>query len=239
MTDTTGVDAQATHAHPPRQGTDFGPVRDSYDRIAARYAETFADELARRPLDRAMLAAFAEQVPRGLPVADVGCGPGHITAHLAALGVPVLGIDLSPGMVAEAAARHADLEFRTGTMLALDAPDEAWSGVMCFYALIHLSAPERAAAIAEFARVLCPGGLLLAAFHIDGPMAEAGDTVHAESLLDQPVALDFHFIDPDEVAAACAAAGLTIEARLDRTPYPSDVPTRRCYLLAAKPPADH
>lgn len=228
------------HPHPPQPlagRTDPAPIRDSYDRVAGLYAQAYGDELDSRPLDRAMLAAFAEQVPRGLPVADVGCGPGHVTAHLAALGVPALGIDLSPGMVGEAAARHPELEFRTGTMLALDVPDGAWAGVVCFYALIHLTAPERAAAVAEFARVLCPGGLLLAAFHIDGPMAEAGGVVHAQSLLDQPVSLDFHFIDPDELAAACTAAGLPVQARLDRTPYPQDVPTRRSYLIAAKPRA--
>jgi SAM-dependent methyltransferase len=208
---------------------------ESYDRIAARYAETFADELDGRPLDRAMIAAFAEQVPAGLPVADIGCGPGHITAHLASLGLPVLGVDVSPGMVKEAAGRHPALPFQVGSMLSLDAPDGSWAGVLCFYALIHLPAPDRAVALAEFARVLAPGGLLLAAFHIDGPMAEAGGVVHTDSLLDQPVSLDFHFIDPDDLAAACVAAGLTIQARLDRTPYPHDVPTRRSYLLAAKP----
>jgi hypothetical protein len=29
-------------------------------------------------------------------VADVGCGPGHVTAHLRGLGVDAFGIDLSP-----------------------------------------------------------------------------------------------------------------------------------------------
>jgi SAM-dependent methyltransferase len=46
-----------------------------------------------------MLAAFAELVPDGLPVADVGCGPGQVTAHLNALGLSAFGIDLPPRMV--------------------------------------------------------------------------------------------------------------------------------------------
>lgn len=215
--------------------TDFSGVRDSYDRVAARYAEQFAGELAGRPLDRALLAAFAEQVPPGLPVADLGCGPGHVTAHLAGLGLPALGIDISPGMVAQAAGRYPGLPFRTGTMLALDAPDGGWAGIVALYSLIHLVAAERAAALREFARVLCPGGLLLAGFHIDGEQAAAGETVHLDRLLDEPVALDFHFLDPDEVAAACAAAGLEVRARAERAPYPQDVPTRRGYLLARRP----
>jgi SAM-dependent methyltransferase len=221
MTDTTGVDHSA--------------IRDSYDRVAPAYAEQYSDELAARPLDRALLAAFAEQAPPGLPLADIGCGPGHVTAHLAGLGRPVVGVDLSPGMIQQAAARHPSLDFRVGSMLALDAPDGAYAGVVSFYALIHLAAAERATAIAEFARVLCPGGLLLASFHIDGPMAEVGEVVHMQSLLDLPVNLDFHFIDPQEIAAACADAGLVLQARMDRVPYPEDVPTRRSYVLAAKP----
>jgi ubiquinone/menaquinone biosynthesis C-methylase UbiE len=221
MTDTTGVDHSA--------------IRESYDRVAAAYADQYGQELAERPLDRALLAAFAEQAPPGLPLADVGCGPGHVTAFLAGLRSPVVGVDLSPGMIAQAAARHPGLEFSVASMLALPVPDGAYAGVVSFYALIHLPAAERALVIAEFARVLCPGGLVLMAFHIDGPMGEAGSVVHMQSLLDQPVVLDFHFIDPHEIAAACGAAGLEVQARLDRVPYETDVPTRRSSILAGKP----
>jgi SAM-dependent methyltransferase len=223
MTDTTGVD------HPA--------IRDSYDRVASAYAEQYSDELTGRPLDRALLAAFAEQAPPGLPLADIGCGPGHVAAHLAALGRPVVGVDLSPGMVQAAAARHPSLDFQVGSMLALAAPDGAYAGVVSLYTLIHLPAAERAAAIAEFARVLCPGGLLLVSVHIDGPMGEVGDVVRMRTLLDLPVTLDFHFIDPHEIAAACEDAGLVVQARMDRVPYPEDVPTRRSYILAGKPAA--
>src|SRR3954449_10346796 len=76
----------------------LGDTRESYDTVAADYADLLHDELAARPPDRAVLAAFARLVHAdgSGPVADVGCGPGRITAHLAALGVPVRGIDLSP-----------------------------------------------------------------------------------------------------------------------------------------------
>src|SRR2546429_9908660 len=37
-------------------------TRASYDAVAAAYAEALSDELARKPLDRALLTAFAEQV---------------------------------------------------------------------------------------------------------------------------------------------------------------------------------
>ena len=74
----------------------------AYDAVAADYAERFSAELAGKPLDRALLASFAElvQASGGGPVADIGCGPGHVTAHLHELGLTAFGVDLSPQMVA-------------------------------------------------------------------------------------------------------------------------------------------
>ncbi|MGP3962314.1 hypothetical protein ACTWPT_40615 [Nonomuraea sp. 3N208] len=67
----------------------------AYDTVAADYAELLRDELDTKPLDRAMLAAFAEyvQAPDAGEVADLGCGPGRVTAHLQSLGVNAFGID--------------------------------------------------------------------------------------------------------------------------------------------------
>lgn len=55
-------------------------TRASYDTVAVDYAEIVRTLLAENPLDRAMLAAFAElvQAAGGGPVADLGCGPGHL-----------------------------------------------------------------------------------------------------------------------------------------------------------------
>ncbi len=74
-------------------------TRASYDAVAAAYAEAMSDELRRKPLDRALLTAFAEQVREpgrdDARVWDVGCGPGHVTAFLAGLGLRAAGVDLS------------------------------------------------------------------------------------------------------------------------------------------------
>src|SRR3974390_3391872 len=79
-------------------------VRAAYDAVAVDYAALLRDELAAKPFDRALLGAFAELVLSGSagPVADVGCGPGRVTAYLHGLGVETFGIDLSPAMVAVA-----------------------------------------------------------------------------------------------------------------------------------------
>jgi len=59
------------------------PTGASYDRVAERYAETIGDELDHRPLERGLLDAFASLLGPDARVADIGCGPGHVTAYLA------------------------------------------------------------------------------------------------------------------------------------------------------------
>ena len=141
-------------------------TRASYDAIATVYAERFRDELAARPLDRAMLAGFAELVRAAGagPVADVGCGPGRVTGYLNDLGLAVFGIDLSPEMIAVARRTYPGLRFEVGSMLALDVPDAALGGVLAWYSVIHVPDERVPEAFAEFCRVLAPGGLVLLAF---------------------------------------------------------------------------
>jgi hypothetical protein len=73
-------------------------IRVSYDEVAASYADQQRDSLDGEPYLRAALALFAELIrdSGGGPVADLGCGPGHVTAHLQQLGVSAFGIDCCP-----------------------------------------------------------------------------------------------------------------------------------------------
>ena len=109
-------------------------TRASYDTVAVDYAELLRTELAAKPLDRALLATFAELVqagPGGL-VADLGCGPGRVTAHLHALGLNAFGIDLSPGMITVARRAHPGLRFDEGTMTALDLADGSVGAIVAW-----------------------------------------------------------------------------------------------------------
>ena len=134
-------------------------TRLSYDRVAERYAAEIGFELGGKPLDRALLAAFAEIVGDG-PVLDAGCGPGHVAAHLATTGVATLGTDLSPGMCA-LAARSTSLPFVVGDMTRLPMRSGSLAGIVSFYAVIHLDEDQRRAAYVDFARALRPGGVAL------------------------------------------------------------------------------
>lgn len=112
-------------------------VRAFYDTVAREYAEHFADELADKPLDRALLERFAADLGGTGPVYDLGCGPGgQTTAFLHALGVDVRGMDLSPAAVAEASRRHPHVPFETGDMLALPLADGSAAGIVAFYSIV-------------------------------------------------------------------------------------------------------
>ena len=202
----------------------------SYDRIADEYARQIYGELAGKPLDRAILDRFAERLRGRGVVCDMGCGPGQIGRYLADRGLPVVGVDLSSGMLAQAAALNPDITFRAGDMRALDEPDGAWAGIAIFYSIIHIPPDEVVAALTEMRRVLQPGGLLLLAFHI------GDEVVRPEEMMGQPVALDFWFYTQGQMSNWLVEAGYTVEEVIEREPYAPEVEhqSRRAYVLARK-----
>lgn len=209
---------------------DLTATRAAYDDAAARYAEFAREHFSANALHYAMIPVFAEQVRTagdGL-VADVGCGPGHITAHLRSLGVTAFGVDLSPELIALARDAHPELRFEVGLMGALDVADASLAGIVAFYSIIH-SPPERLPeTLAEFHRALAPGGHLLLSFQ-----AYDGTDELAEAF-DHKVAPAYRY-SPDGVAALLHQAGLTEVARLMIDP--SEDPQRgfpQAHLLARR-----
>jgi SAM-dependent methyltransferase len=209
-------------------------TRASYNAVAEGYAERLRGELAAKPVERAMLAVFAELVKAdGLgQVADIGCGTGRVTAHLHAEGVQIFGIDLSPGMLAMARRDHPELRFELGSMLALDLPDGELGGVLAWYSTIHVPDDRLPDAFAEFHRVLASGGHLLLGF-------QAGDEVLLLSEgMDQMIDLDFHRRTPEKVSRMLDEAGFVTRSRTWRErdadgPFPERTP--QAFVLARKP----
>lgn len=192
-------------------------TRDAYDAAAATYAQLFRDALRDSPLDRAMLGAFADVVRTGGDgrVADLGCGPGHITAHLDELGLAAFGVDASPAMIALARQAHPALQFDVGSMAALDIADGVLGGVLSRWSVIHTPPQELPVILAEFHRVLAPGGHLLIGFSAsDGPS-------HPTQVFDHTVAPAYRWW-PDHLAAMLRASGLAETARMVREPQPTD-----------------
>jgi ubiquinone/menaquinone biosynthesis C-methylase UbiE len=118
-------------------------------------------------------AIFAPWAPRVLDLAapaagervlDVACGTG-VVARLAAERVGadgrVVGLDLNPGMLVVARSllvEAAPIEWVQATAGRLPFPDGSFEVVCCQLGLQFF--PDRAAALAEMARVLVPGGRL-------------------------------------------------------------------------------
>ncbi|ASO21209.1 SAM-dependent methyltransferase [Actinoalloteichus hoggarensis] len=208
-------------------------TRTAYDAVAVDYAELLTPELREKPLDRAMLAAFAELVrAAGLgPIADVGCGPGRVTAHLDALDVSVFGIDLSPGMVEVARKRNPGLRFEVGSMTSLDLPDGELGGVLAWYSIIHVPPELLPTVFAEFHRVSAPGGHLLLAF-------QTGDERrHIEQAYGHTLSYDAYRLPPEHIASLLTEAGFVVTARLIREPDLRWDRVPQAYVLATKPTA--
>ena len=139
--------------------TDYlADISTSYDNVAVSYAELVVDGADGEETAFDLVAGLV--VPEGL-VLDVGCGPGRTTGSLAARGLRVVGIDLSPGMIEVARRDHPALDFRVGSMTALDLPDGSVAGIVAWWSIIHLPREVVPQAFAEFHRVLAPGGVLL------------------------------------------------------------------------------
>ncbi len=209
---------------------DLRATRVAYDTVAVDYAALLRTELERKPYDRAILGAFAElvQAAGNAPVADLGCGPGRVAAHLRSLGLPAFGVDLSPAMVAVARASYPDIRFDEGTMSALDIADGVLGGILAWYSIIH-TPPERLPSIfEEFNRVLRPGGHVLLAFQV-------GDArVHLEQAYGHTLSLDAYRLSPVLVSELLVRSGMVVSAQLVREPDGSEK-TPQAYLLACKP----
>jgi len=203
----------------------------AYDVMADAYAAQFLTELDHKPHDRDLLSRFAEALDAdgAHPVCDLGCGPGHIGAFLATVGVDVLGIDLSAAMVREARRQFPSLRFRQGDMTALPLADGELAGIVCFYALIHVPRSFVAPAVSEMHRVVRPGGQVLVAVH------GGTGSLHAREMVGRPVDLKATLFELGELRGYFTGAGFEVLDAHERAPYPGEHPTPRLYLWASRP----
>lgn len=202
-------------------------IARDYDALAAEYARHVAGELAHKPMDRAWLKQFASEMAGQGLVADLGCGPGHVAAFLAAAGAETLGIDLSPGMIAVARAAHPALAWEVGDLRQLGARPGRFVGAIAMYSLIHLDEAELPEALSACRRSLAPGGAFRAAVHLGEGVLRPG------ALWDVPITLGFRLFAEGALEAALEAAGFHVTESLVREPYPEvEYPSRRAYVTA-------
>jgi SAM-dependent methyltransferase len=113
---------------------------------------------------RAVASDVAATAPPRAVLLEVGCGPGHLSIDLARHGLTVTGLDLDPAMIERARANAEGNAptlgrgptFVLGDVAALPFEDASFDLVVSTLSMHHWSEP--AAALAEIARVLRPGG---------------------------------------------------------------------------------
>ncbi|HEY0533065.1 MAG TPA: class I SAM-dependent methyltransferase [Actinoplanes sp.] len=181
-------------------------LRDAHDVLSEWYAKNLVGVLESRPVERAVLDLFAEMTLEvGAEVADVGCGTGRLLPYLASRGLSPRGVDLSPGMVEVARREHPGFAYEVADLRELPFEDASLAGVVCWYSLIYLAPDARARAFAELARVVRPGGYLVAAFkHGDGTLHRNGPGSRVGGL-----GLDFdrYWLSAREMQERFAASG--------------------------------
>src|SRR5690349_10382288 len=209
---------------------------EAYDRMGLSFQEHAADSAFNAHYDRpAVLAALGTVT--GLRVLDAACGPGLYLRELLARGAKVSAFDASPVMVAlarQATPGRARID-QAALGQPLPYPDGAFDLVVCALAIHYAS--DRAAAFAEFCRVLRPGGAaVVSTQHPVMDWLRKGGSYFQTTLEtdiwqtpsgDQPV----HFWrEPlSELCTAATGAGFLIEKLIEPVPaetmrerYPED-----------------
>ncbi|GAB3175646.1 class I SAM-dependent methyltransferase [Myceligenerans halotolerans] len=210
---------------------EFASVRRAYDTVAEDYAAFFHDTRNETADDLALIDTFADAVsesPRPCVVLDAGCGTGRMSRYLAARGVTVRGVDLSPGMIAQARQAQPDASFDVGSLTDLPYDDGMFAGVLLWYSIIHTPAPAQPKIFAEVRRVVRDGGPVLVGF-------QTGEGVHdvapAYRRRGHDVELLRYPFTPDQVTRWMSDAGLR-EIHRHVEPPENGRPHGQCTLLA-------
>ncbi|MEU6850898.1 methyltransferase domain-containing protein [Actinacidiphila alni] len=144
------------------QGRDRTGQAEAFDAIGDRYDEAFPHKDGQIQAGDWLVASL----PAGARVLDLGCGTGLPTARqLTEGGLRVTGIDLSPGMLAQARANVPGADFLQADIadIAGDSGPLAagsFAGVAAFFSLLMLPRDEVPTTLRSIHALLEPGGLL-------------------------------------------------------------------------------
>lgn len=175
----------------------------AYRLRAVEYAAQLGTIEATHPGDRDLISGWADDV--GGRIADVGCGPGQWTDFLHRGGHDVIGIEPVPEFVQLASAAYPAVDVISGHAHALGLPDHSIGGILAWYSLIHLTPEAIEPALAEFRRVLRPGGSLLIGFF----------TADAVAAFDHAVSAAWYW-PADVLSARLRLAGFDVESTCTR-----------------------
>jgi SAM-dependent methyltransferase len=134
----------------------------------------------------------AVRPPSGARILDAGCGSGAVSRIIAKRhpDAEVVGVDVNPAYVSYAARRAKEegldnLSFQPGDVQALLFPDTSFDLVWTQFVLYFLPRPE--AALAEFRRLLRPGGQVVIALHENTYLAHAPENPSLQDRLERVI----------------------------------------------------
>jgi hypothetical protein len=131
------------------------PTTEAYHSWAESYDEP-GNQLI--DLEQPIVREILDGLPRGVAL-DAACGTGRHSDYLASLGHTMIGVDSSAPMLQRARMKVPDGEFHEAELHGLPLPDDHVDLVLCALALVHV--PALQPVLAEFVRVLRPGGNLV------------------------------------------------------------------------------
>ncbi|MGI9394988.1 MAG: class I SAM-dependent methyltransferase [Boseongicola sp.] len=181
-------------------------TRDVYEKNAAGYDRN----RARAFFEARWLSRFADSIPHGANVLDLGCGAGEpIAAWLIGEGFQLTGVDFSKAMLEIAKQRWPNGDWRKGDMRSLDL-DARFQGIIAWNSFFHLTKDEQRACLPRLARHLEPNGILMVTVgHKDGVVT---GTVEGEAV--------FHAsLSASEYAARLEENGLRMTAYMAEDPW--------------------
>ena len=183
-------------------------IREAFDARAGDY-----DENAMHRALAASVARFA-RVPDDATVVDAATGTGLVARALLARrpGLHITGVDISPGMLAVARNAEPHIDWIEADAAALPLDEGSVDLVTCVTALHLFAEPDHA--IAEWARVLRPGGRVVAATFVSGGHHGKNHAEHSSA--QHPAGVPYprdhaSFATPERLQARYAPVGLRID----------------------------
>jgi SAM-dependent methyltransferase len=155
----------------------------------------------RRIVQEDILPVVLRGVELGDDAIEIGPGPGFTTDVLRTMTAHLTAVEVDEGLAASLAARLAggNVDVVLGDATALHYPDDRFTGAASFHMLHHIApAAEQDRVFAELARVLVPGGLLVAA---DAGYMETTVAFHEGDT--------YNPIEAEHLAVRLAAAGFS------------------------------
>lgn len=200
-------------------------IAAAYSARADEYVRVLGDIEQLDAADRATIAAWCDSTTGTL--LDAGSGPGMWTRFLGGGtrdegGRDVWGLDVTEAFVASARARFPETTFAAGSFREIPAADASLGGILAWYSLIHTPPAEVPAVLAEFARVLRPGGSLLLGYFDGTAREEFGHRVTTA-----------YFWSAEAFGALLVDAGFTVVSAERRDRRPGEASSRPHGALTA------